>query len=119
MNAKQQRLIAAVLREQKKAFRKKFGRDPQPNESGLGDPSGDQPAHLTGTRQGGLTLRAIRYFDVPSHFAFAYEHTGLIVTAENMDTMSTGDLRRWDAAIGEYFQMERLTKAAGASTLTH
>ncbi len=76
MSAKQRRLIAAFLREQKKAARKEFGPVPDSEQ---------------------LTLEVVRNSDLPAHFAFAYERTGLLITAENEGKASTEDLKRWHA----------------------
>ena len=62
-----------------------------------------------------LTAQSLRHFDVPAHFMFAYRRTGLPVTVENEASMSACDLRRWYAAMLEYFQIERAKKAGSAS----
>ena len=61
----------------------------------------------------------LRNADIPAHFLFAYAKTGLMVTAENITQMSLDSLRRWDAAIAEYFQCERQGKAGSTSRLLH
>ena len=66
-----------------------------------------------------LTLQSLRRFDVAPHFVFAYRKTGLLVTVENETFMSEADLMRWDAAMLEYFQIERKTKAGATSSMRH
>ena len=115
-NVKQRRLIAAVLRERRKSSRKRASlarRFPRhaavaSNSHGLSQPLADQ-----------LTLQHLRESDVPAHFVFAYKRTGLLVTVENEACMSTSDLRRWNAAVLEYFQIERRKKAGPASGTLH
>ncbi len=98
MSAKQRRLMAAFLREKKKATRKEFG------------PVLDSDQ---------LTLEAVRNSDLPAHFAFAYEKTGLLITAENEGKASAEDLRRWHAALLEYFDREQEAKVGAVSRLLH
>ncbi len=98
MSAKQRRLIAAFLREQKKAARKEFGPVPDSEQ---------------------LTLEVVRNSDLPAHFAFAYERTGLLITAENEGKASTEDLKRWHAALLEYFEREQEAKVGAVSRLLH
>jgi hypothetical protein len=98
MSAKQRRLMAALLREQKKGSRKEFGR---------------------GLNSEQLTLEAVRSCNLPAHFAFAYEKTGLLITAENEGKVSAEDLKRWHAALLEYFDREREGKVGAVSRLSH
>ncbi len=98
MSAKQRRLMAALLREQKKGSRKEFGQRPNSEE---------------------LTLEAVRNSNLPGHFAFAYEKTGLLITAENEGKASAEDLKRWHAALIEYFDREEEAKVGAVSRLLH
>ena len=98
MSAKQRRLMAAFLREKKKAARKESG-------------------PVLNSEQ--LTLEAVRNSDLPAHFAFAYEKTGLLITAENEGKASAEDLKRWHAALLEYFDREQEAKVGAVSRLLH
>ena len=98
MSAKQRRLMAAFLREKKKGSRKGFGQGPNSEQ---------------------LTLEAVRNSDLPAHFAFAYEKTGLLITAENERKASAEDLKRWHAALLEYFDREQEAKVGAVSRLLH
>jgi len=114
-NPKQKRLVTALLREQKKAFQK-TGRDAfrgGPFHFSL------EPTPLSGEDTELLTLKAMRSAPIPAHFAFAYEKTGLIITAENIGRMSAANLERWESAITQYFQMERQAKGGATSALLH
>ena len=116
-SAKQRRLIAAIVRERRKAFQRENGRGLSPGTL-LFEPEAGQPADCNGDieLQGSTTLRNA---NLPAHFLFAYDKTGLMVTAENITQMSLDSLRRWDAAIAEYFQCERQGKAGSTSRLLH
>ena len=58
------------------AFRKKFGRDPGP----------DDPI----------------FFDPDPAFIYAFKRTGRIVTESNKHRLTEKELRRWNDAISEY-----------------
>ncbi len=97
-SAKQRRLIAAILREQKKGSGKEFG---------------------PGLNSEQLTLEAVRSCNLPAHFAFAYEKTGLLITADREREAAAEDLKRWHAALLEYFDREREAKVGAVSCLLH
>ena len=115
-NVKQRRLIAAILREGRNSSKRRasparrFSRRAAVarNSHGLSQPLADQ-----------LTLQHLRESNVPAHFVFAYKRTGLLVTVENEACMSTSDLGRWNAAVLEYFRIERRKKAGPASGTLH
>jgi hypothetical protein len=90
--------MAALLREQNEGSRNEFGCSLH-NEK--------------------LTLEAVRSSNLPAHFAFAYEKTGLLITAENEGKVSAEDLKRWHAALVEYFDREREGKVGAVSCLSH
>ena len=110
-NAKQRRLIAAILRERRKFSRKRASQAQR------------FPYHAAGefslSMADQLTVQSLRHFDVPAHFMFAYRRTGLLVTVENEASMSACDLRRWNKAMLEYFQIEGAKKAGSASGMFH
>lgn len=97
-STKQRRLIAAILREKKKGSRKEFG---------------------PGLNSEQLTLEAVRSCNLPAHFAFAYEKTGLLITADSERKAAAEDLKRWHAALLEYFDREREAKVGAVSRLLH
>ena len=106
-SARQKLLIESCLRGEKRAFRKRFGRDPEASDV----------AYRAECCGGELTFQAIRKSELPSHFAYAYRKTGLLITADanNKNAMRLEDLKRWDAALGEYFEMRRKGAGEGES----
>jgi hypothetical protein len=90
--------MAAFLREKKKAASKESG-------------------PVLNSEQ--LTLEAVRNSDLPAHFAFAYEKTGLLITAEIEGKASAEDRKRWRAAPLEYFDREQEAKVGAVSCLLH
>jgi len=114
--AKQQRLIAAISRERRKSSRKVSSRE---GASVLFDVTASNSGPVSEVSADQLTLQSLRRFDVAPHFVFAYRKTGLLVTVENETFMSEADLMRWDAAMLEYFQIERKTKAGATSSMRH
>ncbi len=114
--AKQQRLIAAISRERRKSSRKGSSRE---GASVLFDVMASNYGPVSEVSADQLTLQSLRHFDVAPHFVFAYRTTGLLVTVENETYMSEADLMRWDAAMLEYFRIERRTKAGATSSMRH
>ncbi len=106
-SARQRMLIERCARGEKRAFRKKFGRDPDASDVAY-------RAECCGEE---LTFQAIRRSELPAHFAYAYRKTGLLITADanNKNAMRLEDLKRWDAALGEYFEMRRRGADEGES----
>jgi hypothetical protein len=118
-DAKQQRLIAAVSRERKKAIKRISERNTESIDTILRSKQADISALVSDIDHESLTFSAIRYFNIPHHFAFAYRKTGIIVTAENEELVSASDLQRWGAALLEYFEVERQAKAGAISNSRH
>jgi hypothetical protein len=98
MSAKRRRLMARFLRKKKKGLGKEIGQDLNNEE---------------------LTLEVVRSPHLPAHFAFAYKKTGLLITADNERKANAEDLKRWHAALLEYFDREREGKAGAVSRLSH
>lgn len=94
-----------ILRKQLKAFRKKFGRDPEPGEPVFFDPDADtpQPIPKAVMEEG---MREVAKL-LPPQIGYAYLKTGgLLLTEDNMHKFSDEDLEAWNAAIDEYYEMQ-------------
>jgi hypothetical protein len=97
-----------VMREQLKAFRKKFGRDPLPHEPVFFDPNEDEPTpiRLEEVQEACMTLLQ----GAPPQIIYAYKKTGRILLEDLRDTYPPDAVAEFDAAIQEYFALERSGK---------
>jgi hypothetical protein len=102
--------IKGVLRDQRKAFIKKFGREPGPDDPLFFDPEASEPSPLNQKLLEDATLKAMLAAGTPPHFVYAYQKTGFIVTEAGYKSMSPEDRAEYDAAIDEYFAMEDALK---------
>ena len=101
--------LPEVLEEQRRLFREKFGRDPRPDEPVFFDPDQDQPSMWSEEKLRSETLEAMRKAGTPPQIVYAYAKTGLILLES---TPAPPDVRaEWNAAVKEYFAMERKAKA--------
>jgi hypothetical protein len=93
--------IEEALAKQARAFRDRFGRDPEPGDPLFFDPNADVPSPL-GHDQFMPELVAAGYrAGLPSAFIHAIQKTGLIVTDTNRHLLSDADLEEWQAAVEE------------------
>ena len=91
----------AILREQRRKFVERFGREPGPNDPVFFDlPPVEQIEFQT--------VRAMRKAGIDEAFIYAYEKTGgLLVTEQNQHLIPEKDLEAWQAAIEEYEERHR------------
>ena len=116
---KRQRLLREVLLAQKRAFRRKFGRNPKPGDPIFFDPDAAEPAMLSHHQAEELLVRSLRVANAPAPFIYAYKKTGLLVTDENIDRLKMDQLKRWDQAVAEYFKLEREAMGTTADAALH
>jgi hypothetical protein len=100
------------MRTQLKAFRKKFGRDPRPDEPVFFDPNapGDVPIPLTEESVRADVLQAMTAVGIAPEIAYAYAKTGLLIVAGFEENFSAEDRAEWQAAIAEYRRQQSGTK---------
>ena len=97
--------VAKALKEQLKAFRKKFHRDPGPDDPVFFDPTADTPQPLPEARVGLMLeqlLEAAREANIRPEVLYAVKKTGRIVTTQNAQYLTPEELAEWDAAIDEF-----------------
>ncbi len=87
--------FADLFHRVRQAFIDKHGREPRPDELLFTDPP-DLEA-----------LEAIEFGDMTSEgldaaFMYAYETTGILLSENNEDFISTKDLKKWKSAVDEY-----------------
>jgi hypothetical protein len=111
-------LIAAILREQKKALRKRIVGD----QSGGGLVClGRNPSQKVQRSRAceDMTLMYHRQnWPLPA-LIHAFLKTGLLITAETIDGAKPQDLKVWYAAVADYFAIERQAKVGSESRAYH
>ena len=96
--------VYAVLKEQREAFRKKFGRDPGHDDPIIFDPDADQPTPISSVRIEAEMLEAMRKGGTPPQIIYAYRKTGLLLMEDS--PASPRDRQAWEVAIKEFFLIE-------------
>ena len=95
-----------AIEEQLAKFRKKFGREPGPNDPIFFDPDADTPQPYPEEKfsrnWNEIFDEAVRTADVRPEVAYAAKKTGLIVTESNKKMFSRQQLQEWDNAVQEY-----------------
>jgi hypothetical protein len=102
--------IKRLLRDQRKKFIKKFGREPGPDDPVFFDPEASEPLLLNQKQLEDASLKAMLMAGTPPQFVYAYQKTGFIVNEAGYKSMSPEDRAEYDAAIDEYFAMEDAQK---------
>lgn len=95
-----------IIRKQLKAFRRRVGRDPLPDEPILFDPNapGDKPQFLDAEAVRSDTLKAMTAAGIAPEIVFAYAKTGYLIVAGFEGNFSPEALAEWESAITEYRQ---------------
>lgn len=100
--------VMSALRQQRKAFRRKFGRDPGPNDPVFFDPSKDEPTSLDQEEFEAETTAALRQAGISPAIIFAYKKTGRLLVESMMDNYPPDAVQEWNAALDEYKRLEAL-----------
>jgi hypothetical protein len=95
-----------VMEEQHRAFQEKFNRDWQPGDPVFFDPDADQPTPWPEEKLAAGVLEAMRKAGTPPQIVYAYRKTGLLL-AEGLTPAHLPEWEEWNAAIEEYFELER------------
>ncbi len=104
----QQLLEEKLLREQRAAFVKKFGREPGPKDPVFFDPDKDEPTALNPASVETALIAGMKASGVRPELIYAYEKTGLILM-EGID-YAKAVRKEYEAAIDEYFELEQAGK---------
>ena len=87
---------------QLEAFRKKFGRDPCPDDPIFFDPDADEPVPLNPQQYEQDMMETMAKAGINPAFIYAFKRTGRIVTDSNRDRFTEKELKQWNDAINEY-----------------
>ncbi len=106
-----------LLQGQLDAFRKKFGREPGPNDPVFFDPAADEPRPLSDEQidtMGDDLAQMMKDNGAPPEFVHAYMLTTRIVTDHNRQYLSDEDIQEWNEAVAAYFLRDELAEQAAS-----
>jgi hypothetical protein len=106
-----------VLKRQLELFRMKFGRDPGGDDPLFFDPDapGPDPVPIADDQINREMRKAFAATSFPPQFVYAWEKTGILVGEKGYRRMRPEDRAQYDAAIREYFRLEREAGKRSAS----
>ena len=87
------------LKEQRKQFIEKFGREPGPNDPLFFDPDADTPKPYPEEKVTEEIVESMREAGVDEKLINAFKKTGLIVTPDNLDLMTPEELEEFEEAL--------------------
>jgi hypothetical protein len=93
---------ADALRRQGEAFKKKFGREPGPEDPVFFDPDADIPQPYPEEKMTQEMVTAMRRAGIDETRIYAYQKTGMMITETNYDQWSKADLAEYRQAMEEY-----------------
>ena len=94
------------MKKQRKAFRRKFGRDPSTGDPVFFDPDFDTPQPIKPEKVETAILAAMKKAALPAELIYAFKKTGFLVMESMRGQYSAEDLAEWNAAIAEYERLE-------------
>jgi hypothetical protein len=95
-----------ILRDQRKKFIEKFGREPGPDDPVFFDAKASTPVSFPPKQLADATLKAMLAAGTPPQFVYAYQKAGFLVNDTGYKNMSPEDRAEYDAAIDEYLAVE-------------
>lgn len=103
--------LGAGFEAQAVRFREKFGRDPGPQDPLFFDPDADEPRPIPVVKIEAEAVAAMERAGLPPELIYAYQQTGLIVTADNQHLLDEADLDEWNDAIDRYRRLHAAVDA--------
>lgn len=97
-----------LLAKQLENFRRKFGRDPGPDDPLFFDPREAEPTPLPDVAH--HILDAMHKANLPPEFAYAFRRTGLLGLGKDKSAWDPADIAEWNAAIDEYHAIQKAKK---------
>ena len=97
--------VHEALLKHREAFRKKFGRDPGPEDPVFFDPSADTPQPLDMEEGEAGIIEGMVAVGIDPAIIYVYRKTGLMVSEENRELIPEEDLDEWAAALAEYEEL--------------
>jgi hypothetical protein len=101
-------IVKMLLQEQLKAFVEKFGRMPLEGEPIFFDETKDTPTEMDESVVHDAFMFLLK--DAPPEIIYAYKKTGRVLLADLRETYPPEFVAEYDAAIAEYFALEKAGK---------
>lgn len=98
--------VLEILKNQKAAFIKKFGRAPGPKDPVFFDPNSNTPKEMNEEKVKKLTSQAMVIAGIPPQFQYAYQKTGFLISGGNKHLFSKEQQQEWNETVKEYFEMK-------------
>lgn len=98
-----------AMKKQIRAFRKKFHRDPGPDDPLFFDPDADTPQFISEAKMQAIfdeVADAAKRANLPPDLIYAMRKTGRIVTEQNRHLLSPEEAAEWNAAIEEFKSLQ-------------
>jgi hypothetical protein len=94
--------MMAALRRQRQAFEERFGRPIGPEDPIFFDPDLDVPTPITPVKMEAMVTDRMAAAGVDPALIYAHQHTGLLLTEENLDLVTEADRQEWTDAVERY-----------------
>ena len=99
--------VREMLERHRAEFVKTFGREPGPGDPVFFNPDADTPQRLSEEVVMRQMVSAMENAGLDPLLIHAYQRTGLLPTANNLQSLSKHDLADWNAACKEYRELQR------------
>ena len=96
-----------LLNRQIALFKKKFGRDPRPDEPLFFDADADVPRHIQLEPTEAAIVKAMNEAKIHPRLIYAFEKTGRLLSAATLKKLPKADQAEWHAALAEYDRTSR------------
>ena len=91
-----------ALWRQRQAFEERFGRPPGPDDPLFFDPDLDIPTAITPVKMEAAMTDVMTRAGIDPAFIYAHQHTGLLLTEENVDLVTDAERQEWADAVDRY-----------------
>jgi hypothetical protein len=91
-----------LLKKQIALFKKKFGREPRPDEPLFFDADAAEPRRLQLEPMEADIIKAMKEANIHPRLIYAFEKTGRLLSASTLKKLSKADQAEWHAALAEY-----------------
>lgn len=94
--------MISLLDEQREAFKKKFGREPRPEDPVIYDEDCDEPTPLSEEKIHEVMIKALVAAGARQEIVYAARKTGRLVTESNRHLLTREEWKEWKDAVNEY-----------------
>jgi hypothetical protein len=99
--------MAAIILDQERRFKEKFGREMGPDDPVFFDPNSDTPKPINPEWAETKVVEAMQQVGIDPAYIYAYTKTGRLLTKENRELLTPEELNEWKEAVDEYHARRR------------